>query len=209
VNRDGKRLTPTETGITVNDLITEHFPNIVDIGFTAHMEEDLDRIASGEQGWTVALHEFYSPFEQQVKQAEALMPELKTGPEPIGRTCPDCGHELVIRWGRFGKFISCSNFPECRHTEAWLEKIGVLCPKDSGDLAIRKTRKGRIFYGCSNYPACDFTSWKLPLPVACPACGGLLVVANKNFAQCLKCEEQFPLDQVSMDEPITESPKSA
>ena len=209
VNRDGKRLTPTETGITVNDLITEHFPNIVDIGFTAHMEEDLDRIASGEQGWTVALHEFYSPFEQQVKQAEALMPELKTGPEPIGRTCPDCGHELVIRWGRFGKFISCSNFPECRHTEAWLEKIGVLCPKDSGDLAIRKTRKGRIFYGCSNYPACDFTSWKLPLPVACPACGGLLVVANKNFAQCLKCEEQFPLDQVSMDEPIIESPKSA
>jgi DNA topoisomerase-1 len=145
--------------------------------------------------------EFYGPFSKLVARAEAEMPEMNTGPEPIGRDCPECGHPLVIRWGRYGKFISCSNFPKCRHTEAWLEKIGVSCPKDNGDIVERKTRKGRVFYGCMNYPACDFTSWKLPLPTPCPACGGLLVVANKNFAQCLNCETQFALDQVMPQEP--------
>jgi DNA topoisomerase-1 len=199
VVREGKRLSPTETGVLVNDLLVEHFPEVVDFGFTAHMEEDLDRIASGEQGWTSVVDEFYGPFSKQVARAEELMPEVKTGPEPIGRACPDCGHELVIRWGRYGKFISCSNFPDCRHTEAWLEKIGVNCPKDGGDIVERKTRKGRTFYGCANYPNCDFTSWKLPLPTPCPQCGGMLVVAGKNTAQCLDCEEQYSLDQVATE----------
>ena len=152
-------------------------------------------------GWK-SIREFYGPFAEQVALAEEEMPEMKTGPEPIGRACPDCGHELVIRWGRYGKFISCSNFPDCRHTEAWLEKIGVLCPKDGGDIVERKTRKGRIFYGCANYPNCDFTSWKLPLKAACPECGGMLVVANKNQAQCLQCQELFPLDQVVVEESV-------
>jgi DNA topoisomerase-1 len=134
--------------------------------------------------------------------AEEKMPELNMGPEPIGRQCPECGHELVIRWGRYGKFISCSNFPDCRYTEAWLEKIGVTCPKDQGEIVIRKTRKGRIFYGCANYPNCDFTSWKLPLPRPCPESGGLLVVADKHNAQCLNCEERFSLDQVAADEMV-------
>jgi DNA topoisomerase-1 len=200
VVREAKRLTPTETGILVNDLITEHFPGVVDYGFTAKMEEDLDLIASGERPWVDSIREFYGPFATQVAQAELLMPEMKTGPEPIGRECPDCGHELVIRWGRYGKFISCSNFPECRHTEAWLEKIGVSCPKDQGDIVERKTRKGRMFYGCANYPNCDFTSWKLPLKTPCPECGGMLVVANKNQAQCLECQDLFPLDQVTVEE---------
>jgi DNA topoisomerase-1 len=197
VVRDGKKLTPTETGIIVNDLITEHFPNIVDLGFTARMEADLDRVAAGDQEWTALMGVFYGPFAEQVKRAEALMPELKTGPEPIGRACPECSKELVIRWGRYGKFIGCSGFPECRHTEPWLEKIGVSCPKDSGDLVICKTRKNRIFYGCANYPNCDFTSWKLPLPKPCPECSGLLVVANKSQAQCLQCQEIFSLDEVT------------
>jgi DNA topoisomerase-1 len=198
--RDAKRLTPTETGTLVNDLITEHFPEVVDIGFTAHMEEDLDRIAAGEQPWVETVREFYAPFYAQVERADKLIPERKAELEKIGRACPQCGHDLVIRWGRFGKFISCSNFPECRYTEAWLEKIGVRCPKDQGEIVERKTRKGRLFYGCANYPNCDFTSWKRPLPVACPNCGGLLVVADKRNAQCLQCEEQYPLDQVSVDE---------
>jgi DNA topoisomerase I len=201
VVREAKRLSPTETGVIVNDLITEHFPEIVDIGFTSRMEEDLDRIAAGEAEWVAVIAEFFGPFSKQVEIAEEKMPEMKTGPEPIGRDCPDCGHELVIRWGRYGKFISCSNFPDCRHTEAWLEKIGVNCPKDGGDIVERKTRKGRVFYGCANYPECDFTSWKLPLPTPCPNCGGLLVVANKNSAQCIACEEQYALDQVSVEEP--------
>jgi len=202
VIRDQKRLVPTETGILVNDMISEHFPNIVDTGFTANMEADLDRIAAGELQWVSKIREFYTPFAEQVKLAEELMPEMKTGPEPIGRQCPDCGKELVIRWGRYGKFIACSGFPDCRHTEPWLEKIGVKCPKDGGEIAIRKTRRGRIFYGCVNYPACDFTSWKQPLPRPCPECGGLLVIANKNFAQCTQCEEQFPLDQVNIEETV-------
>jgi DNA topoisomerase-1 len=200
VIRDQKRLVPTETGILVNDMISEHFPNIVDTGFTANMEADLDRIAAGELNWVSKMREFYGPFAEQVKLAEERMPEMNFGPEPIGRQCPDCGKELVISWGRYGKFIACSGFPDCRHTEPWLEKIGVKCPKDGGELAIRKTRKGRIFYGCTNYPACDFTTWKQPLPHPCPECGGLLVIANKNFAQCTQCEEQFPLDQVSVEE---------
>jgi DNA topoisomerase-1 len=200
VTRDQKRLVPTETGILVNDMISEHFPNIVDSGFTANMEADLDRIAAGEIQWVDKMREFYGPFAEQVKLAEERMPEMKTGPEPIGRQCSDCGKELVIRWGRYGKFIACSGFPDCRHTEPWLEKIGVKCPKDDGEIAIRKTRKGRVFYGCVNYPACDFTSWKQPMPRPCPECGGLLVIANKNFAQCTQCEEQFPLDQVSVEE---------
>ncbi len=200
VLRDGKRLTPTETGILVNDLITEHFPEVVDLGFTAKMEEDLDLIAEGKRKWVKSIREFYGPFAEQVAKAEKNMPEMNMGPEPIGRLCPECGHELVIRWGRYGKFISCSAFPACRHTEAWLEKIGVNCPKDGGDIVERKTRKGRMFYGCANYPNCDFTSWKLPLARPCPECGGMLVVANKNQAQCLQCETTFPLDQVTMEE---------
>jgi DNA topoisomerase-1 len=200
VVRDGKRLTPTETGILVNDLITEHFPGVTDYGFTAQMEEDLDLIAEGKRDWVDIIREFYGPFAERVAEAEVKMPELNMGPEPIGRECPECGKELVIRWGRYGKFISCSGFPDCRHTEAWLEKIGVTCPKDGGDIVERKTRKGRTFYGCANYPNCDFTSWKLPLAHACPECGGMLVVANKNQAQCMECETMFPLDQVTVEE---------
>jgi DNA topoisomerase-1 len=204
VIREGKKLTPTETGILVNDLLVEHFPDILNVGFTAQMEGDLDRIAAGELPWVNVIKEFYSPFAQQVETAEKNMPELNMGPEPIGRQCPECEHELVIRWGRYGKFISCSNFPACRYTEAWLEKIGISCPKDGGDLVSRKTRKGRTFFGCANYPNCDFTSWKQPLPRPCPECGGLLVIADKQNAQCLNCEERFPLDQVSLDE-VTQS----
>jgi len=196
VIRQEKRLFPTDTGILVNDLMMQYFPEIVDLGFTARMEADLDEIAKGRAKWVKVMHEFYTPFEVKVKIAQAEMPVTKTGPEPIGRACPDCGKELVIRYGRYGKFISCSGFPDCRHTEPWLEKIGVICPKDGGDIVERKTRKGRIFYGCNQYPNCDFTSWKRPLPKPCPHCKGVLVIANKREAQCLDCEETFSLEEV-------------
>jgi DNA topoisomerase-1 len=144
--------------------------------------------------------EFYFPFAKQVAKAEKMMPEVKTEPEPIGRACPESGHDLVLRWGRYGKFISCSNFPECRYTEPWLEKIGVKCPQDGGELVERKTRKGRTFFGCANYPTCDFTSWKRPLRAPCPQCGGLLVTVNKHHAQCLSCEQQFSIDELVFEE---------
>ncbi len=196
VERVDRRLVPTETGIRVNDLLVQYFPEIVDVNFTARMEDDLDQIASGQTEWVEVLRSFYGPFSQTVQKAQAEMPAIKSGPEPIGRTCPECGRELVIRYGRFGKFISCSGFPECRYTEPWLEKIGVTCPKDGGDLVERKTRRNRVFYGCINYPNCDFTSWKKPIPQPCPKCHGLLVIANKREAQCLNCQETFLLEEV-------------
>ena len=196
VYREDKRLVPTETGILVNDLMLQYFPEIVDYNFTARMEEDLDKIAAGDAEWVKIMDEFYGPFSKKVEKAQEDMPVVKSGPEPIGRACPNCGKELVIRYGRYGKFISCSGFPECRYTEPWLEKIGVTCPQDGGDLVERKTRKGRTFFGCNNYPECDFTSWKRPIEQPCPNCGGLLVVANKREVQCIKCEETFLQDNV-------------
>ena len=196
VQRTDRRLVPTETGVLVNDLMLQYFSDIVDLGFTARMEEDLDKIAEGEAQWVDVMQEFYAPFSEDVKKAQADMPVVKSGPEPIGRPCPECGRELVIRYGRYGKFISCSGFPSCRYTEPLLEKIGVACPKDGGEVVERKTRKGRVFYGCINYPACDFTSWRKPLPQPCPRCGGLLVIASKREAQCTQCQETFLLEDI-------------
>jgi DNA topoisomerase I len=196
VLREEKRLLPTDIGIQVNDLMMQYFPDIVDLQFTARMEEDLDMIASGQAEWAEVLHEFYHSFADDLKKAQAEMPVMKSEPEPIGRKCPEDGGELVIRFGRFGKFISCSNFPTCRYTEPWLEKIGVICPKDGGELVERKTRKGRTFYGCENYPNCDFTSWKRPLKQPCPKCSGLLVIASKREAQCINCQETFLLEEI-------------
>ncbi|NUQ83370.1 MAG: type I DNA topoisomerase [Anaerolineales bacterium] len=196
VVREDKKLVPTEIGIQVNDLMVKYFSDIVDYKFTARMEEDLDMIANGQAEWTEVIHEFYHPFAEDLKKAQAEMPVTKSEPEKIGRSCPEDGGELVIRYGRFGRFISCSNFPTCRYTEPWLEKVGVTCPKDGGDLVEKKTRKGRTFYGCANYPNCDFTSWKRPLQQPCPKCGGLLVYSNKREAQCTNCQETFLLETI-------------
>jgi DNA topoisomerase-1 len=176
----------------------------VDVNFTAKMEAELDQVASGKRSWVEVIREFYGPFSEQVQHANEAMPEVKTAPEPVGRDCPECGSPLVIRWGRHGKFIGCSNFPKCRYTEPILNKIGVKCPKCGADLVQRKTRKGRTFYGCEKYPECDFTSWKRPLPTPCPKCGGLLVAENKQSASCTQCGERFPLEQVT-SEPVTEA----
>jgi len=196
VVRIDKRLEPTETGVLVNEMMVQYFPEIVDMNFTATMEDDLDKIADGQADWVQIMDNFYQPFAIKVQKAQAEMPVTKSGPEPIGRACPECGKELVIRFGRYGKFISCAGFPECRHTEPWLEKIGVECPKDHGEIVERKTRKGRVFFGCANYPECDFTSWKRPLAQPCPNCKGLLVIANKREVTCLNCSETFLLENI-------------
>ncbi len=196
VRREKKRLIPTETGMVVNDLLMQYFSEEISPDFTAQMEDALDKVAEGERPWPDVVRSFYEPFSRKVEIARKEMPEVKAAPEPIGRDCPDCGSPLVIRYGRFGKFISCSNFPKCRYTEPWLEKIGVSCPKDGGDLVERKSRNGRTFYACANYPNCDFTSWKRPLPKPCPNCQGLLVIARKDTAQCTQCGNTYPLAQV-------------
>jgi Topoisomerase IA len=196
VVREEKRLAPTEIGFTVNDMLVKYFPDVINTGFTATMEEELDEIAEGAHDWTSTLREFYDPFCKDLRHAEEEIPKVSDAPELLGRNCPTCGNPLVIRYGRFGKFIGCSTFPVCRYVEPWLEKTGVRCPKDGGELVERKTRKGRIFYACSNYPACDFTSWKKPLAVPCPACHGLLVIANRQTVQCTQCQEKFSIDSI-------------
>jgi DNA topoisomerase I len=200
VSREAKRLAPTETGLLVNDLVVGHFPEIVDIGFTARMETDLDQVAEGDREWVDVIRRFYEPFAVQLAKAQAEMPTQKAELEKIGRACPVCGHDLVIRWGRYGKFISCSDFPNCRHTEPWLQKIGVTCPQDGGEIVERKTRKGRVFYGCANYPTCQFTTWKRPIATPCPKCGGMLVVSNKREVQCLNCQTSFLQEQITGEE---------
>lgn len=200
VRREAKRLFPTEIGMTVNDLLVDHFPEIVDLGFTARMEAELDDVASGSREWTEVVRDFYTPFAEQLKQAIIDMPEVKAEPEILERACPLCGRPLLVRHGRYGKFIGCSDFPNCRHTEPWLEKIGVRCPKDGGDLIERRTRKGRTFYGCENYPNCDFTSWKRPVPGECGNCGGLLVVENRTHVACMACGTRYERSVVMPDE---------
>lgn len=200
VEKDAKRLMPTDTGLVVNDLLVEYFPDVLGVNFTAHMEEDLDEIAGGKRNWQAVLGEFYASFEPKLKHAQEMMPETKMEPEKIDKPCPLCENDLIVKWGRFGKFISCSTYPTCKHTEPFLEKIGVLCPKDQGDIVVRKSRKGRIFYGCANYPNCDFTSWKKPIKTACPNCGGLLSIKNKTEVQCIDCSETFLTSMFEIDE---------
>jgi DNA topoisomerase I len=196
VMRENKRFVPTETGMLVNDLLVSHFSEIVDMNFTARMEEDLDEVAAGDREWVDIVRGFYSSFAPKVERAKTEIPATKAELEKVGRACPDCGSDLVIRWGRYGKFISCSSFPGCRYTEAWLEKIGVKCPEDGGEVVERKTRKGRVFYGCANYPTCQFTSWKRPIATPCPNCGGTMVISNKREVQCLRCQESFLQEQI-------------
>ncbi|MBE7470258.1 MAG: type I DNA topoisomerase [Anaerolineales bacterium] len=191
-----KRLYPTELGEVVNELLVEYFPDIVNVEFTAQMEDDLDRIASGEMELTPVLHEFYDPFAKAVAYAETHMPEVEIEDQPTGELCEKCGHPMVLKFGRFGKFEACSNFPECRNAKPHLVKLGIACPNDGGELVERRTKKGRVFYGCANYPECEWSSWKRPLPQPCPNCQGLLVQKNRNWAQCLNCEEQFELNHL-------------
>jgi DNA topoisomerase-1 len=188
-----------ETGTLVNDLLVEHFPDLINVTFTAQMEERLDEIATGEEDWVDLMREFYGPFKTSLERAEEAIPKIDQV-EELGRDCPECSNPLLIRWGRYGKFIGCSNFPKCRYTEPWLEKIGVQCPEcEDGDIVIRRTRKRRVFYGCSNWPDCEFNSWKRPIPQPCPECGGMLVIARKDTAQCLVCESQFDLSALEAD----------
>ncbi len=201
VERRNGRLHPTEVGIVVNDLLVEYFPDYIDVGFTAQMESDLDLIASGEREWVPVLHEFYEPFSTTLDQARDNMPTVQMGNDPTGELCPRCGHPLIYKYGRFGKFIGCSNFPECRYSQPILVKTGVKCPECGGDLVEKKTRRGRTFYGCSNYDAdnpdsCNFALWKRPLPQPCPECGGLLTEARKGWAKCIACEEEFEISSL-------------
>ncbi|OGG23804.1 DNA topoisomerase I [Candidatus Gottesmanbacteria bacterium RIFCSPLOWO2_01_FULL_43_11b] len=158
--RQGKKLKPTELGFLVNDFLIKYFPNIIDIPFTATMEDNLDAIADGQVEWVPVIRDFYTPFAKELDAAFDQAEKVKTPVELLDEKCPDCGHQLVLRVGRYGKFIACSNFPACKYTRQFAEKIDMKCPRDGGDIVIKKTRRGKTFYGCSNYPNCTFAAWK-------------------------------------------------
>lgn len=171
-----KRFEPTELGEIVNSLIIEFFPDIVDVKFTAEMESKLDEVEVGKEEWQKVIDQFYKPFEKEVVKAEEQMEKIQIKDEPAGFDCDVCGHPMVIKLGRYGKFYACSNFPDCHNTKAITKEIGVICPIcQKGQVIERKTKRNRIFYGCDRYPDCDFTSWNKPIGRDCPISGDFLV----------------------------------
>jgi len=200
VERVDRRLQPTELGTLVCDLLIKHFPDIMDVGFTAQMEEELDLIASGEKERVPVLREFYQPFEKALERAEEEMEKVEIADEPTGELCEECGSPMLFKFGRYGKFIACSNYPNCKNTKPYLVKIGVSCPRCGGELVERRSRKGRRFYGCAKYPECDFAVGRRPLPQPCPQCGGLLTLASRKYAQCIECGSQLPSKELKASE---------
>ena len=171
-----KRFEPTELGEIVNKLIVEFFPDIVNVTFTAEMEGKLDDVELGKEQWQKVIDSFYQPFKKEVAKAEEEMEKIQIKDEAAGFDCEVCGSPMVIKLGRYGKFYACSNFPDCRHTQAIVKEIGVECPNcHQGQIIERKTKRNRIFYGCNRYPDCEFTSWDKPIGRDCPKCGHYLV----------------------------------
>ena len=175
VRREKKQLVPTELGFIVTQLMKDKFEDIVDVKFTADMESKLDLIKDGEQEWTEVIREFYGPFEESVEKASATIEKVVVPDEVSDVQCEKCGAMMVYKMGRFGKFLACPNFPECRNTKAIVEKIDVPCPKCGAALIKRKSKRGKPFYGCERYPECDFVSWDKPAKDKCPQCGSLMV----------------------------------
>ena len=197
VQLDAKRFVPTELGEIVHQLVLEFFPEIINIEFTAKMEEDLDRIEDGQTNWVKIIDDFYQDFEKHVKHADEVMEKIEIKDEPAGEDCEKCGSAMVYKLGRYGKFMACSNFPDCRNTKAIMKPIGVKCPScDTGEIVERKSKTKRLFYGCNTYPECDFVSWDKPINRPCPKCSSLLVekkIKKGTQIQCTKCDyEEAP-----------------
>ncbi|WP_182199145.1 type I DNA topoisomerase [Paraliobacillus salinarum] len=192
VSLDNKRFIPTELGEIVIDLIKEFFPQIIDVEFTVKMEGDLDAIEDGKTDWVKIIDQFYQGFEKRLKIAEEEMEKVEIRDEPAGIDCEKCGHEMVYKMGRYGKFLACSNFPECRNTKPILKEVGVKCPTcKTGNIVERKSKKRRTFYGCDNYPDCEFLSWDKPIARSCPKCDNLLVEKKSKKGvqiQCSSCD---------------------
>ncbi|MBR6282347.1 MAG: type I DNA topoisomerase [Lachnospiraceae bacterium] len=175
IGKEGRSIFVTELGDVVNDIMKESFPTIVDESFTANMESLLDGVEEGEVDWKSIVRNFYPDLEESVKIAEEQLQKVEISDEVTDVICENCGRHMVIKYGPHGKFLACPGFPDCRNTKPYLEKIGVSCPKCGKDIVVRKTKKGRRFYGCEDYPECDFMSWPRPVADKCPKCGGYMV----------------------------------
>ena len=187
VVKEDRRFRPTELGRVVTALLKEHFPDIVDVEFTARMEADLDRIEEGEREWEDVIREFYGPFSATLERAEKAIQRVALPVEETDEICEKCGRRMVIKHGRYGRFLACPGFPECRNTKPLVEKTGARCPRCGGEMVQRRSRKGRVFYGCSNYPECDFTTWDRPTAETCPECGTFLVEKRSRQGTRLVC----------------------
>lgn len=201
---EDKKFVPTELGELVIQLMVEFFPEILDVEFTAHMEDELDQVEEGQENWVRVLDTFYETFEKRLKVAEEEMKEVEIQDEVSDELCEKCGKPLVYKMGRFGKFLACSGFPDCRNTKPIVKDIGVTCPKcNTGSVVERRSKKGRIFYGCDRYPECDFISWDKPVARPCPSCGSFMVEKrNKNgvFYHCTACTHKEEVAEEALEE---------
>ena len=192
VVRNKKNLVPTELGIIINTLMVEHFENIVDFTFTANMEENLDKIEEGDIRWQNVIGDFYNPFIESVEKAEELIGDIEIKDEVSDVVCDKCGAMMVYKHGKFGKFLACPSFPNCRNTKAIVKEIGVKCPDCGASVIEKKSKRGKIFFGCTNYPECEFTSWDRPTEEKCPDCGGVIFqkLTRGNKKYCPVCEDK-------------------
>jgi len=192
VKRANRQFVPTELGFVVVNLLKQYFSQVIDVEFTAHMEKQLDLIEEGKLAWRKVVGEFYRPFQQVLAQAEREIEVIELEEETVDEYCPKCGRQMVVKSGRFGRFLACPGFPECRTTKPYQESIGVSCPLCGGKIVLRRGKKGRAFYGCSNYPQCTFTSWDRPTEKDCPVCGERLLAkgARSRLLRCPKCGHQ-------------------
>ena len=188
VTKESKNLYMTELGEVVNNIMKEAFPSIVDVNFTANMESLLDMVEEGKVNWKTVVSNFYPDLDEAVQNAEKELEEVKIEDEVTDVVCEQCGRNMVVKYGPHGKFLACPGFPECRNTKPYLEKIGIACPKCGKDVVIRKTKKGRKYYGCEDNPECDFMSWQKPSAKKCPNCGGyMLEKGNKLVCADEQC----------------------
>jgi DNA topoisomerase-1 len=195
VNKTDGKFRPTELGLMVNKILTGHFPEIVDPGFTAQMEEQLDEIARGKHEWIAALKEFYPPFQNMLDKAWTNLERVNMT-QTSEETCPKCGRPMVIRVGRFGKFLACSGYPDCKTTMPHIVKTGISCPQCGGELVQRISKKKKVFYGCSKFPKCQFTVNRKPIAQPCPDCGSLLIQYGSDWAKCVACQRRAKLSEM-------------
>ena len=205
VTRESKRLFPTELGRMVNSVMTQYFAPIVDLEFTAQMEEKLDSIEAGKLEWKQMLREFYPPFEKMLEEAEQAIEKVELRDEPSDAICDKCGANMVYRVGRYGKFLACPNFPDCRNTKPVLNYIDAKCPKCGGRLLEKTSRKNRKFYGCEHYPECDFVSWEMPVDERCPKCGSYMILKRSRKGEtCYLCANEACRHRVEVKQEDTE-----
>jgi DNA topoisomerase I len=202
-----KRFYVSDLGRIVNDLLVSHFGDIMNVEFTAAMENDLDQVEEGQLAWQQVVRDFYVDFAKDLAEAEKNIAEIEIEDEVSDEVCELCGRQMVIKWGRFGKFLACPGFPDCRNTKSFLKETGTPCPLCSGAVVERISKKGKRFFGCENYPECEFISWDKPMDKACPQCGAYLVEkTTKKRGTFYRCSNQeCNYEEVSEDEPDLEN----